>query len=134
MINIYLVNIAKSRFNLSTFPQAYTRNLCKMDCRIRRALKFCGCMPFFYAVSGVKVCDIDGMLCLARHANETRFDAKNPGSKNWYNTDNCTCLSLCETVIMTKMSTKQVFHLFYCNGEMTISTYNYSKTYRSIAC
>jgi amiloride-sensitive sodium channel len=32
-----------------SFYQNYTVNLCKMKCRVENSLKFCGCVPFFYA-------------------------------------------------------------------------------------
>lgn len=79
-------------------PQVYTVNLCKIDCRIKQALSICHCIPFFYVIpmSKEKVCDIKGMICLSKNRN------------SWYNTTSCECPSLCETTIMTKMSTKQV--------------------------
>jgi Amiloride-sensitive sodium channel len=86
---------SKSLKNFS-LPQVYTINLCKINCRITRALKFCHCAPFFYAVKHLKTCDIKGMLCLTK--------------TDWYNATGCECPSLCETTIMTKMSTKNVSH------------------------
>lgn len=79
--------------------QAYTINLCKMDCRIKQALSFCQCVPFFYAVRNVKVCNITGMLCLSK--------------SSWYDTEECQqdCPSLCETTIMTKVAQKEVISL-----------------------
>lgn len=35
---------------LEFFP-VYTKNLCHIDCRIRAALRSCGCVPFFYNLS-----------------------------------------------------------------------------------
>lgn len=74
--------------------KAYSINLCKIDCRISRALHLCNCIPFFYTVANVKVCNISGMLCLTE--------------KPWYNTTGCECPNLCETTIMTKVTTKEV--------------------------
>lgn len=76
--------------------QVYTENLCKIDCRIKRALMICGCVPFFYAIPTEKVCDINGMICLTANNN------------SWCNVTTCECPSLCETTIMTKMTNKEV--------------------------
>lgn len=83
--------------------QVYTVNLCKIDCRIKQALSICHCIPFFYVIpmKKEKVCDIKGMICLAENRN------------SWYNTTTCDCPSLCETTIMTKMTTKEVMSLVF---------------------
>lgn len=80
----------------SQSPQVYTINLCKIDCRIKRAKELAKCVPFIYPVHNEKVCDIQAMLLLANNLDK------------WFNTPNCECPSLCETIIMTRMSTKQV--------------------------
>lgn len=63
-----------------------------MTCRINQALKLCGCVPFFYAVSGLKYCGVHGLICLSEHP--------------WYNTTNCECMSLCESVMYTTIATR----------------------------
>lgn len=80
------------------FFQVYTINLCKIDCRIKHALKLCGCIPFFYAIPNVKICDVDGMFCLSK--------------TTWHVLTSCECPSLCETIIMTKVSKKEVTDYF----------------------
>lgn len=86
---------AENWLKISATPQTYTINLCKMGCRINQALRICRCVPFFYAVKNVRVCGIDGMICLANITS-------------WYDTSNCKCPSLCEAVFLTKIFTKEV--------------------------
>jgi hypothetical protein len=71
-------------------------NLCKIGCRIKKAKELVKCVPFFYAIRNEQVCDINAMLVLAGNLDK------------WYSTMSCDCPSLCETIIMTRMSTKTV--------------------------
>jgi hypothetical protein len=89
------VNAINQVIYFNSSSQIHTMNLCKMDCRIKQALKMCNCVPFFYTVRKVKFCDIPGMLCLSK-------DLK------WYNATRCSCMKMCEDTILTKMSTKDV--------------------------
>ncbi|KAL7034830.1 hypothetical protein ACKWTF_008123 [Chironomus riparius] len=70
----------------------YTPNFCKMSCRIRRALRYCKCVPYFYPVRGVKFCNMTGLICLSK--------------TEWYDASKCECMKLCETTILTKLSSK----------------------------
>lgn len=84
------------------FSQIYTQNLCKIDCRIKRAKTSCGCVPHFYSFpfSSKKIertCNITELLCLARN-------------RAWFNATECNCMNLCESMILTKLNTKQVWH------------------------
>lgn len=38
---------------LASFPQIYTQDLCRLDCRMRRFQEICNCLPFFYKRKGV---------------------------------------------------------------------------------
>ncbi|XP_017050268.1 uncharacterized protein LOC108094286 [Drosophila ficusphila] len=52
--------------NLKYFSP-YHPSLCRLECRIIWAQSLCQCKPFFYAAAPkVPICNISGMLCLAR--------------------------------------------------------------------
>lgn len=38
--------------NLDYFPQIYTQDLCRLECRMKKFLELCGCLPFFYQTKG----------------------------------------------------------------------------------
>lgn len=65
-----------------------------MSCRIRRALRYCKCVPYFYPVRGAKFCNVSGLICLSK--------------TKWYDASKCDCMKLCETTILTKLSSKDV--------------------------
>lgn len=83
------------------FP-VYTRTLCEMSCRIESALRFCDCVPFFYALSAMEEddgvgrmrfppaaaepCTVRGLYCLSQH--------------NWFdvNVPWCRCPDECEQI------------------------------------
>ncbi|XP_016978723.1 sodium channel protein Nach [Drosophila rhopaloa] len=45
----------------------YYPSLCRLECRIKWALSLCNCKPYFYvAAPNAPICNISGMLCLAR--------------------------------------------------------------------
>lgn len=69
-----------------------------MTCRINRALEFCKCVPFFYTIKSVKFCDIDGLLCLSK--------------TEWFNASSCNCMNLCESTMLTKLSSRFVIICF----------------------
>lgn len=37
---------------LVNFPQIYTQDLCRLDCRMQKFLEVCKCLPFFYKRKG----------------------------------------------------------------------------------
>jgi Amiloride-sensitive sodium channel len=52
--------------NLTYFP-IYTYNLCRQDCRIKKFLELCGCIPFFYVsdlTAKLPVCGPSDFGCL----------------------------------------------------------------------
>lgn len=52
-------------------------------------MRLCGCRPFFYHKLRGKVCDVSGLLCVAKHAKNVTKAPKEMG---------CECPSLCNTV------------------------------------
>ncbi|XP_055543488.1 sodium channel protein Nach, partial [Wyeomyia smithii] len=52
------------------FSPIYSYNLCRIECRMRLALKYCGCIPHFYRNRGkqgklrYRTCDFEGYRCL----------------------------------------------------------------------
>ncbi|KAJ3659698.1 hypothetical protein Zmor_011372 [Zophobas morio] len=67
----------------------YSSSLCYIICRYKLALRLCGCKPFFYHKLDGKVCNLSGLLCLARHAE----DIIKPPSQI-----NCNCPSPCDII------------------------------------
>lgn len=76
---------------LAYFPQIYTQDLCRLDCRMRKFLEVCHCLPFFYKRKGTKYhsalqttsfqlfhpkvdsdmkCDYKGLKCIAKNKGE----------------------------------------------------------------
>lgn len=52
-------------------PPIYTLNLCRMRCRQWYAVRKCNCYPHFYGnlkVVGYSECDLEGLVCLSKHA------------------------------------------------------------------
>lgn len=85
----------------SKYFDVYTPNLCKINCRIKKAMKLCGCIPLFYAIPNLKVCTPKEHGCLSNITN-------------WYVQDKCQCPSLCEQVIITKVSSDAVRRSDFC--------------------
>ncbi|XP_066994081.2 sodium channel protein Nach-like [Anabrus simplex] len=55
----------------------YTYGACMTQCRMRLARKMCNCVPFFYSTTaGYTVCDVEGVKCLANHADEIQSRQK----------------------------------------------------------
>ncbi|XP_048526644.1 pickpocket protein 28-like [Dendroctonus ponderosae] len=59
----------KCRFEdepLTNDVPVYSNSICTMECRYRLAMEKCGCRPFFYPFLYGKICNLDGLLCLAK--------------------------------------------------------------------
>ncbi|KAJ8920056.1 hypothetical protein NQ315_011710 [Exocentrus adspersus] len=66
----------------------YSYVLCRMDCRANLAIKLCGCVPHFYRkLDGEKVCNVDGLHCLAKHKDRLTLLKSE-----------CSCLANCDEV------------------------------------
>uniref|UniRef100_A0A182PHU5 Sodium channel protein Nach n=1 Tax=Anopheles epiroticus TaxID=199890 RepID=A0A182PHU5_9DIPT len=63
----------------------YSRNLCIMNCRAKRALAACRCRPHFYPFAEGPVCNVAGLHCLQQHPD-------------WNWNRNCKCLKSCTDV------------------------------------
>uniref|UniRef100_A0A182N7P2 Sodium channel protein Nach n=1 Tax=Anopheles dirus TaxID=7168 RepID=A0A182N7P2_9DIPT len=63
----------------------YSRNLCIMSCRAKRALAACRCRPHFYPFAEGPPCTVRGLYCLQQHPN-------------WYSDVDCKCLKSCTDV------------------------------------
>ncbi|OWR48797.1 hypothetical protein KGM_210227 [Danaus plexippus plexippus] len=71
----------------------YTYNMCRMECRLRLCLKYCKCVPFFYRNGKEKICDVDGMQCLAKYKDDLIKLRTKDGKKV-----SCECLPICDDV------------------------------------
>jgi len=65
----------KCRFNeessLTYFPRIYTRDLCRLDCRMRKFLQICNCLPFFYKRRASDArCNKQGLKCIVHNIGE----------------------------------------------------------------
>lgn len=47
---------------LDYFPQTYTYDLCRLDCRMRKFKEICNCLPFFYHRKGLMDVDDDDAI------------------------------------------------------------------------
>ncbi|XP_034250865.1 sodium channel protein Nach-like [Thrips palmi] len=75
----------------------YSYNLCMMSCRRKLCLRYCGCAPYFYGDrgDGVKMCDVDGLACLAQHADKlVALREEDPEAQ-------CKCYHSCEEIRYT---------------------------------
>ncbi|XP_052859752.1 uncharacterized protein LOC128267002 [Anopheles cruzii] len=64
----------------------YSRNLCLMNCRAKRAQALCRCRPHFYPFAEGPQCTVLGLHCLQRHPE-------------WYSSVvGCNCLKTCNDV------------------------------------
>ncbi|KAL9697993.1 hypothetical protein quinque_001434 [Culex quinquefasciatus] len=57
------------------FSPVYSYNLCRIECRMKLAVRFCGCVPHFYRNIGKKalkyrICDLSGYQCLGQNAGK----------------------------------------------------------------
>lgn len=87
--------------NLAHFP-FYSYAACRMECRIKLAKEFCGCLPHFYRkLEGEKVCDVKGLHCLSKYREDLVF-LKNQ----------CSCVANCdETVYVIEFSDQRDWFL-----------------------
>lgn len=46
----------------------YSISICRMACRYKLAMKFCGCKPYFYHIFEGISCNVTGLLCLAQYS------------------------------------------------------------------
>ncbi|GLV31946.1 pickpocket 3 [Carabus blaptoides fortunei] len=67
----------------------YSTSICHMLCRYHYAMRVCGCKPFFYHTLGGKICDVNGMVCLAKHTEHFAQSASKMG---------CNCLEPCRVI------------------------------------
>ncbi|XP_053691147.1 sodium channel protein Nach [Sabethes cyaneus] len=57
------------------FSPIYSYNLCRIECRMRLAVQYCGCIPHFYRNQGkrgnirYKICDFEGYRCLGSNSD-----------------------------------------------------------------
>lgn len=60
--------IFPAEINLEYFNDAYTFSGCMKECRIKKSIQFCQCIPPFYSPPGKKAkhCGTDDFLCLIR--------------------------------------------------------------------
>ncbi|XP_058827941.1 uncharacterized protein LOC131687868 [Topomyia yanbarensis] len=77
----------------SSYFKLHTPNLCKIDCRIKKALEMCRCIPFFYNIPNLVKCNASGMVCLSRKFHY------------WYD-GSCNCVEQCESTKFTQRSIK----------------------------
>ncbi|XP_014245168.1 sodium channel protein Nach-like [Cimex lectularius] len=77
--------------NLKISP-AYTYKLCRIECRMKLANRLCGCVPYFYRKTDLKICDVNGMLCLAKY-KERLLKLLHDGVK-----EQCQCVPPCNDV------------------------------------
>ncbi|XP_024084076.1 sodium channel protein Nach-like isoform X2 [Cimex lectularius] len=54
--------------NLAISP-VYSYNMCRMDCRVKKMISMCNCVPHFYRHMGrkTKVCNSRGLACVKKH-------------------------------------------------------------------
>ncbi|XP_060525278.1 sodium channel protein Nach-like [Cylas formicarius] len=75
----------------------YSSTVCYTICRYQLAMNRCGCKPFFYIFLEGKICDIDGLICLARYSNLFKAAI----TKN-----ECQCPQPCHHILYLKESSK----------------------------
>ncbi|KAJ8965038.1 hypothetical protein NQ314_004436 [Rhamnusium bicolor] len=68
----------------------YSTSLCYVICRYKLALKLCGCKPFFYHFLAGKVCDIKGLMCLSKYADNITQSPSQIG---------CKCPQPCDLIV-----------------------------------
>ncbi|XP_013164429.1 PREDICTED: uncharacterized protein LOC106115545 [Papilio xuthus] len=72
----------------------YTYTLCRMECRIKLCLKYCGCVPHFYrTIRDEKTCDIDGLHCLANY-KDILYKLRDDSGKKV----SCECYPICDDI------------------------------------
>ncbi|XP_050438903.1 pickpocket protein 11-like [Adelges cooleyi] len=84
----------KHESNLELSP-IYTYNICRNECRMKQAIKLCGCVPYFYRPTNHKICDVKGMHCLDQY-EDYLVKLRNTTGDN--SKVNCGCLPPCDDV------------------------------------
>ncbi|XP_073942332.1 sodium channel protein Nach-like [Choristoneura fumiferana] len=80
--------------NVLKHNAVYTYTMCRMECRIRLCLKYCGCIPYFYRRIGDEtICGVSGMRCLAEYKGQLY---KLESGKN--KKISCGCFPICDDV------------------------------------
>ncbi|CAH2105195.1 unnamed protein product [Euphydryas editha] len=80
--------------NVLKHNTVYSYTMCRMECRLRLCLKYCGCIPYFYRKIGdEKICDVKGMHCLGDH-KEVLYKLRTKSGKKM----KCDCLPICDDV------------------------------------
>ncbi|XP_037050277.1 sodium channel protein Nach-like [Bradysia coprophila] len=95
----------------------YTTNLCLISCRIDAAVKYCGCIPFFYSINSTHApaCNVLGMACLSNKwyrsiFNTSQFDKT------------CNCLPLCSNFEYRRATVQeQTYFEFMSSVELVIN-------------
>ncbi|XP_063377585.1 sodium channel protein Nach-like [Cydia fagiglandana] len=73
----------------------YTYTMCRMECRIRLCMKYCGCIPYFYRrIGDENICDVAGMRCLSKYKDELYKLEVDKDKKKI----NCGCFPICDDV------------------------------------
>ncbi|XP_050430604.1 sodium channel protein Nach-like [Adelges cooleyi] len=77
---------------MDTSTPVYSYNICRMLCRRKLALKYCGCAPHFYMnQDNVKECDLKGLYCLSPYTEKLLTLQNTDGTPV-----ECNCLMTCE--------------------------------------
>ncbi|XP_058456710.1 sodium channel protein Nach-like [Malaya genurostris] len=89
--------------------RVHTPQLCKIDCRIKKALKICNCIPFFYNIAHLVKCNASGMVCLSRKFH------------NWYDAS-CPCMEQCESTKFTQLSIS-ILKILQLNNQLSVEMF-----------
>ncbi|GAB0096687.1 sodium channel protein Nach-like [Sergentomyia squamirostris] len=97
--------------NLDHFSYAYSYDVCRTECRIKKMLQLCGCIPFFYrAVDTDRYCTIHGLKCIAYY------------QVNIEKSRDCDCISRCEGVIYNLDSVEMLYWIGYSSVKWELAT------------
>lgn len=118
---------------LDFFP-VYTKNLCRINCRIRAALQLCGCVPFFYNLSKhfpIKHWNLKFFNWILSIIDSTEPICKSAGlyclsKSNWYSQE-CNCYPLCDNIYFVVTFSEKVVSLiiliiliFWCRTFLSV--------------
>lgn len=82
------------------FPQLYTQDLCRLECRMKMSKELCDCLPFFYIhIKKDRQCDKRGLECVY----ENRFTIFTS------NAEECGCLKDCDDTKFLLQSINKMF-------------------------
>ncbi|XP_055679452.1 uncharacterized protein LOC129787728 [Lutzomyia longipalpis] len=85
--------------NLDHFPYIYSYTICRTECKIKRMLEVCGCIPIFYrAAESESYCGVKGLKCIVKHRMKIDKLSRD-----------CQCISRCEGVVYNLDTTKEIF-------------------------